>query len=1066
MFLYTSNRLEYLAEALVKNLDEPLSSPLEKEIILVQSKGMAKWLSLFIAEKAGICANFSFLFPKAFAYEMFKRVSNFSENSFFDVNMLSFKIMHILPKLAEKKEFEAIKKYIEGKDEKKLYQISEKIADNFDNYIIYRPSMISLWEKKEEENWQAVLWREIITEIGDDHFLKAENEFFKVLNSSLNIKNLPERISVFSISTLPPIYLKIIHALSFFITVNIYSMNPCSHFWGDILSDKEALKEEKKYKSKNLSRDYLHIEKGNSLLACMGKCGKEFLNLIMEITDYNIEGKELFCDSGEKNLLSSIQSDILNLVERGKTAPKKIIDKNDDSIIINSCHTPLREVEILYDRILYILEKEENISCDDILIMTPDIEKYTPFIHAVFDTLLPFSIADRNARKRSDMIDAFFSIIELSKTRYGSLKVLSILEFESIRNKLEFNDSDIKIIKKWITDTNIRWGIDSIHKKNIGVPIFKENTWENGIEKLILGYAMQDSELFDKIAPYDNIDMEHAELLGDFINFTEKLFSFYNKAIKEHTLAEWSIILKDTLKTFFMENEEYFQEIQMIKEELSMLETIEEKTSFSEKLRLDTVADFLNKDLEKKGFVSEFLTGGITFCAALPMRSIPFKVICFMGLDFDSFPRRDIETSFNLMTKNYIPGDRCKRDDDRFLFLEALISAREKFYISYIGQSIKENSSYPPSTVVSELLDYIEQGFIHPAKNIKEHVLTEHKLQPFSPFYFIEENENFFTYNKENLHAAEAIYLKKKRDVSFITEKLPYLKKETINIKEIKRFFSNPTKYFLNERLSIFFETEKEPIETENFELKSIEKYKLENIIFKKYPYKKYAELYEISMQTGMLPHGAVGKSVYDNIYRKIKEFYIKAEEDAKGIKKNVNIDLTVNGIKINGMLDNFYDNKMLILKYGAIKPKDIIAAWIDHLILKNLDTNISESALIGFNPQHKENIMKITFYSLLSKEKAYSILSDLIEIFLSGLETALPFFTFSSYDFADAVINKKWTLDNALKKAKISFLRIDSNDAYYGLCFNDHKKALNENFRNSALKIYEPIFANSDIAP
>ena len=98
---------------------------------------------------------------------------------------------------------------------------------------------------------------------------------------------------------------------------------------------------------------------------------------------------------------------------------------------------------------------------------------------------------------------------------------------------------------------------------------------------------------------------------------------------------------------------------------------------------LERLTEKLNETRGAKGFIS----GRVTFCAMLPMRSIPFKVICIIGLNENTFPRQKSSLEFDLMAKHPVKGDRNNRDSDRYLFLETLISAKERLILSYVGQS-------------------------------------------------------------------------------------------------------------------------------------------------------------------------------------------------------------------------------------------------------------------------------------------------------------------------------------------------------------------------------------------
>ena len=384
--LFTSNRLEALAEKLAETLSKPLSSPLEPEVIVVQSKGMEKWLSLHLAELHGICANCRFPFPNAFSHEVFKNViPDLPEHSPFDPRIMTWRIMKLLPACITRPGFEKLKSYLRGIGESlKRFQLSERIADTFDQYLVFRPQMIFRWEKGLEDHWQAVLWRELILESGKKHRAALGKNFLEVIKApSTSLKGFPERISVFGISALPRFHMQILAGISRFSQVNLFLMNPCREYWGDILSEWETKKTTVRTSTQDLSIKELHLEKGNSLLASMGTLGRGFFNLI---TEFLYEESGSFKDPGQGTLLSCIQSDILNLHDREqKSEGKKIIEQSDLSIQIHSCHSPMREIEVLHDQILEMFEKDPGLGPEDILVMTPDIETYSPYIHAVFD---------------------------------------------------------------------------------------------------------------------------------------------------------------------------------------------------------------------------------------------------------------------------------------------------------------------------------------------------------------------------------------------------------------------------------------------------------------------------------------------------------------------------------------------------------------------------------------------------------------------------------------------------------------------------------------------------------
>ena len=325
--------------------------------------------------------------------------------------------------------------------------------------------------------------------------------------------------------------MQVLAAISRYIEVNLFLMNPCREYWADIVSGREMRRFTGKEKKRKALPEELHLEKGNSLLASMGALGRDFFDLI---TSLGCEENESFEAPGDDSLLRGIQSDILNLVDRGRGAnEKKRISPDETSIQIHSCHSPMREVEVLQDRLLALFESDPDLLPKDILVMTPDIETYAPYIQAVFSLppgdprWIPFSIADQGVRKESQLVDSFLSLLDLQGSRMGASQVLAILESPAVQGRFSLAEADLELIQRWVVDTRIRWGIDGKGRKELGLPEFPENTWRAGLDRMLLGYALpgQDEKMFKGILPYDLIEGSDAPILGKFLGFMDRLFN-------------------------------------------------------------------------------------------------------------------------------------------------------------------------------------------------------------------------------------------------------------------------------------------------------------------------------------------------------------------------------------------------------------------------------------------------------------------------------------------------------------------------------------------------------------
>ena len=1063
--LYTSNRLEVLAEKLAEVLNKPLSFPLRQEIILVQSKGMERWVSMELARHHGICANIQFPFPNHFVYRIFREViPEVQEESPLDPEIMAWKVMQILPDCLGGKGFESLQGYLKGDQTGlKRFQLSFRISDLFDQYLIFRPEMMLSWDKGAENHWQAVLWRELVRGNEDKHRAALQKRFLEAIQKpSDKLQGLPERMAVFGISALPPFHMQVLAAISRYSEVNLFLLNPCREYWADIVSGREMKRFTGREKKKKALPEELHLEKGNSLLASMGALGRDFFDLI---TSLGCEEHESFEAPGDESLLKAIQSDILDLRDRGRGAEeKKRILPDDTSIQIHSCHSPMREVEVIQDRLLALFESDPALLPKDILVMTPDIETYAPYIQAVFSLPagdsrhIPFSIADQGVRKESQLIDSFLSILDLQGSRMGASQVLTILESPAIQKRFSLAEADLEPIHRWVKDTRIRWGIDGESRKELGLPEFPENTWRAGLNRMLLGYALpgQDEKMFMGVLPYDLIEGSDAPILGKFLGFMDRLFKSVKEMNEARSLQEWGEFLLKFLDGFFQADGETERELHIIRRTISDLASKQEASGFREKISLEVIKSYLRTRLEGQGFGFGFLSGGMTFCAMLPMRSIPFKVVCLMGMNDDSYPRQTKSLGFDLMAKNPRPGDRSRRKDDRYLFLETLLSARERLHISYVGQSIQDNSPRPPSVLVSELLDYVDQGYELQGGKILEHVVVKHRLQAFSPEYF-KKSEKLNSYSEENFEAARHAASKREEPAPFIPGGLPEPAEEwkILDLDQFCRFFGNPARYLLNKRLGIYLDDETGILdENEPFDLSGLDRYQLEQELVNRVLQKRnLRDYFSAAKASGQLPHGASGEWLYARACAQVDSFartllpYLE-----KGPIETFEVDLTLDGLRLQGRIGNIYPDGLMFYRYANMRPQDRLTLWI-HLHILNVG---------GAKGHSGKGILickdKVCNYGPV--ERSEDTLKALLAVYRQGLIKPLHFFPRTSFAFAEAMEkhgDEGKGLAAAHRTWDSDFGASEGDDPYFHLCFGK-LDPLDEEFRDLAVEILGPI--------
>jgi exodeoxyribonuclease V gamma subunit len=448
------------------------------------------------------------------------------------------------------------------------------------------------------------------------------------------------------------------------------------------------------------------------------------------------------------------------------------------------------------------------------------------------------------------------------------------------------------------------------------------------------------------------------------------------------------------------------------------------------------------------------------------MRSIPFKVICCVGMNGDAYPRQAKPLGFDLIAKHPKPGDRSRRNDDRYLFLEAILSARKIVYTSYVGQNIQDNSSIPPSVVVSELLDYIEQGFTISEKTILDHIFTKHRLQAFSPEYF-KKGKKLFSYSKENCQAAQCILEAREAPISFISRELSNPEEEwkTVDLNDLSTFFANPSRFLLNKRLGIHLEESASMLEDrEAFDVKALEKYLLnKKLLEKKLEGENLKDFFAPVHASGQLPHGMLGECIYEELSQGVESFVEKSKPYIhETTLEPLEVDLNISGFRLTGRINPIYPGRLLQYRYARVKTRDRLTVWIHHLALNSLmtDTYPRTSILAGLEPdKRREAVWAAWEYS--SVENSKEILESLLKEYWAGLMKPLHFFSDTSWMYAHILLEKNKTGEDALDSARRIWEKTDYNrgeceDPYYQLCFGNIDP-LDSEFRRIAEEVFRP---------
>ncbi|MDS4040530.1 MAG: exodeoxyribonuclease V subunit gamma [Candidatus Competibacter sp.] len=1063
---YQSNHLEILADHLAELLRLPLRSPLAREIVVAQSNGMARWLAPRLADRLGVCANLNFLFPSTFLWEMSRAVlRQLPPISAFEKPVLAWRVMTLLGNLEDAPCFAAPRAWLgNGGDDFRRYELACRIADCFDQYLVYRPDWIGKWEAGEGDHWQAELWRRLARS-GESHRVRVQEQFRAVLRQGdFDRRRLPERVAIIGLSALPPLYLDLLAELARYLDVHLFLLDPCQEYWGDIRAERDLAR-----LGEETDPDEAYLTVGNPLLASLGKQGRDFIDLLQAYPRVEWDG---FAEPAGDDLLHRLQADILHLRERGADeCPPLPLRPDDCSVQIQVCHGPMREVEVLHDRLLALFEIHRDLRPSDVIVMAPDIAAYGPLIEAVFDTAprerrIPFSIAGRGIRAENPLVDVFFGLLELGGGRFDASQVLGLLELPAVRRRFGLSEDDLERIRRWVREVGIRWGIDAEIKSTWELPATAEHTWRAGLDRLLLGYALpgEGRDLYHDILPYDEVEGSEAQALGQLQSFTEALFGLDAHLRERRSPAEWTAVLGAVLDRFFEPREREENELQSIRAELETLRDNAELARFGEPVALSVVKSALRGQLNlAESGVGRFPGGGVTCCAMVPMRGIPFSVVCLIGMNDDAYPRPRRPVDFDLMATRFRRGDRSRRQDDRYLFLETLLSARRCFYLSYVGQNIRDNSVLPPSVLVGELLDAVDRGFLRVGGGrASEQLVTRHPLQAFSRRYF-NGNERLFGYAREWVEASRHAGRGDRNATPLLTVELPEPEPalRTVTLEDLARFFTNPARWLLRERLGIRPDEGEETLEIrEPFVLDGLGSHQLVGRMLQLHREGRPAEEIETVMRAaGALPHGQVGECVFAGARERVARFAGKLGRvlPRREVEPMV-VDLALGEFRLTGRLTGLTPAGWVGYRLATIKANDYLNLWLRHLV-----ANAAAPEGVALQSHWVAEDKDVLLDPAEDPERQ---IRALLELYWRGMRRLLHFFPKSALAYVER-LRKDRDGDKALRAARTEWegsehreSRPEREDAYYQLAFRD-TDPLDKEFVELATVVFEPLFAH-----
>lgn len=1080
MHLHTGNRLETLADALIDAEQTAELPPLAPRTLICESPGLWRWLRQRFCLRTGIACLLDTRLPAGWLWAQARRSLELPPGDDpLDRTHLHWRVFAVLePGNAfwSDDATRPLATYLaDDHDSLKRWQLSGRIADVFDRYQYYRPNLIRDWNAGREstaDGWQARLWRHL-TDGLDNHRIALMDRFLAELAGG-RVPHLPPRLDLFAIHNPAPLLLEAFVAIARHIPVHLWLLSPTPEYWADLESPREAARRRRESPTPD-DLTLWNSESGNPLLTQWGRQGQALQDLLLDEGIPLQEDDSHFREPDGNSLLHRLQADIFRAVD--EPAPPEPLDAEPDppSIQFHVCHGPLREVQVLHDTLLHLLNADPDLQPEDILVLVPEISRYAPAIEATFgvargSNALPFNLSDVVRSEEHPLIRAFLDLLQLPESRFTRAELLSLLRIPELRRRFGLDADDIGELADLFERLRICWGLDGKQKTALGLPAIDDNTWHQGFQRAMAGYATGSDALFDTeppIAPLERLTAKSVQPLARLLDLLDTLRRWAGELQAPALPAAWAERLNRLLDALFLPQDEEgrLAHIRQTLGELARAETGEAVVS------LAVIRHWLTGELGEDREQGRLYSGGITFCGMKPLRGVPFRVICLLGMQETAFPRRRRDTEFDRMRNNWRHGDPDPVLEDRYLFLETLLACRERLIISYTGRDARSNEPLQPSVVVQELLDHLDARYRLGSEPPSKALTRIHPLQPFGPANFRPPMTNSASglhlgpgFNSHWLAMARAIveHRPAERRSGWPAASLPQPEQEDHRItpQELARFFKDPVKQFVQTRLRVFKPEDAALVEEEPFDLDHLEKWTIRDLLLDNWLQGGNAQEGRHRVRAhGLLPHGAAGEKLLDAIEAEIKDMAARAtkhdiEPPLRKRPLDIDLPLTVDGQRwhLSGRLELCHeDHGLLHISASKYKPRNLLTLWIEHLCHHATGHEPARSLFIGQD--------KNALFHPLDDNVAREHLATLIAWLQKGMKRPLPLPPRSTDAFATS--NKLKNTESTWKTNQNSTGYED--DFFIRLALRHHRwqPDCDEKFVEAATTIFQPMMDN-----